>query len=295
MKITRKKIALGAAGVLMSLSLAACGAGGKSVATTNGGKITQEDFYNKLKKSPQGKQQLQQMILHKVLEKQYGDKVKNSDVDKQLNQYKSQYGSQFKALLQQQGMTESTLKQSLKDQLMLKQAVMARTDFSNKQLEKQFKSFQPKVTVQTIMTKDKDTAQNAINDLNNGKKWNDVVKQYSEDESNKNNGGKTPPFDNSTQGVESSVKQAAFKLKDGDYSTEPIKTQQGYAVIKMVKHPKKGSLNDHKEEVKQQLATKRMSDSNTMHKVVSEVLKDGDVHINDNDLKDVLSGYVEKN
>ncbi len=170
MKITRKKIALGAAGVLMSLSLAACGAGGKSVATTNGGKITQEDFYNKLKKSPQGKQQLQQMILHKVLEKQYGDKVKNSDVDKQLNQYKSQYGSQFKALLQQQGMTESTLKQSLKDQLMLKQAVMARTDFSNKQLEKQFKSFQPKVTVQTIMTKDKDTAQNAINDLNNGKK-----------------------------------------------------------------------------------------------------------------------------
>lgn len=62
----------------------------------------------------------------------------------------------------------------------------------------------------------------------------------------------------------------------------------------MVKHPKKGSLNDHKEEVKQQLATKRMSDSNTMHKVVSEVLKDGDVHINDNDLKDVLSGYVEK-
>ena len=291
--MNKKKWAVGAAGILMSLSLVACGQNDKTVVTTNGGKITQEQYYNKMKQTQQGKQELQQMILNKVLEHKYGDKVKKSEVNNQLKQYKSQYGSEFSAMLQQQGMTESQLKGSIRDNLLLKQAVLAKTSFTDKDLQKQFKSYEPKVTVKAITVKDKDTAQTVISELQNGKKFDTLAKKYSTDDTTKNKGGLLPPFDNTSTSVDSKVKKAAFSLKNGQYTTEPVKTGAGYEVIEMVKHPSKGSWKDHKSELKDQLATSRMNNSTTLHNVVSKVLKDGDVHIEDKSLSNILSGYVD--
>ncbi|GAA3179120.1 peptidylprolyl isomerase [Fructilactobacillus sanfranciscensis] len=291
--MNKKKWAVGAAGILMSLSLVACGQNDKTVVTTNGGKITQEQYYNKMKQTQQGKQELQQMILNKVLEHKYGDKVKKSEVNNQLKQYKSQYGSEFSAMLQQQGMTESQLKGSIRDNLLLKQAVLAKTSFTDKDLQKQFKSYEPKVTVKAITVKDKDTAQTVISELQNGKKFDTLAKKYSTDDTTKNKGGLLPPFDNTSTSVDSKVKKAAFSLKNGQYTTEPVKTDAGYEVIKMVKHPSKGSWKDHKSELKDQLATSRMNNSTTLHNVVSKVLKDGDVHIEDKSLSNILLGYVD--
>ena len=291
--MNQKKWAVGAAGILMSLSLVACGQNDKTVVTTNGGKITQEQYYNKMKQTQQGKQELQQMILNKVLEHKYGDKVKKSEVNNQLKQYKSQYGSEFSAMLQQQGMTESQLKGSIRDNLLLKQAVLAKTSFTDKDLQKQFKSYEPKVTVKAITVKDKDTAQTVISELQNGKKFDTLAKKYSTDDTTKNKGGLLPPFDNTSTSVDSKVKKAAFSLKNGQYTTEPVKTGAGYEVIEMVKHPSKGSWKDHKSELKDQLATSRMNNSTTLHNVVSKVLKDGDVHIEDKSLSNILSGYVD--
>lgn len=291
--MNKKKWAVGAAGILMSLSLVACGQNDKTVVTTNGGKITQEQYYNKMKQTQQGKQELQQMILNKVLEHKYGDKVKKSEVNNQLKQYKSQYGSEFSAMLQQQGMTESQLKGSIRDNLLLKQAVLAKTSFTDKDLQKQFKSYEPKVTVKAITVKDKDTTQTVISELQNGKKFDTLAKKYSTDDTTKNKGGLLPPFDNTSTSVDSKVKKAAFSLKNGQYTTEPVKTDAGYEVIEMVKHPSKGSWKDHKSELKHQLATSRMNNSTTLHNVVSKVLKDGDVHIEDKSLSNILSGYVD--
>ena len=58
------------AGLALALPLAACG--NKAVATTIGGKITESEYYSSMKQTSNGKQVLQQMILDKVLEKQYG-------------------------------------------------------------------------------------------------------------------------------------------------------------------------------------------------------------------------------
>ena len=87
-----KKLLVAGLGVLTACSLAACS---KTVATTSGGKITESEYYNKMKETQNGKQVLQQMILNKVLEKDYGDKVSSTDVNKQYNKLKGQYGSQF--------------------------------------------------------------------------------------------------------------------------------------------------------------------------------------------------------
>ena len=66
------------AGVLLTFTLAACSS--KTVATTSGGKITESQYYDSMKKTTSGKQVLQQMILDKILEGKYGDKVTDKAV-----------------------------------------------------------------------------------------------------------------------------------------------------------------------------------------------------------------------
>ena len=65
-----KKLIAIIAGAALMMPLAACG--NKAVATTSGGKITESEYYSSMKQTSAGKQVLQQMILDKVLEKQYG-------------------------------------------------------------------------------------------------------------------------------------------------------------------------------------------------------------------------------
>lgn len=60
----------------------------------------------------------------------------------------------------------------------------------------------------------------------------------------------------------------------------------------MVNHPAKGTYKDHESELKSQIVDKKMADSNTLHSVVSKVLKKGNVTIQDKDLQNVLSDYL---
>ncbi len=274
----------------MSFTLAACGS--KSVATTDGGKITESAYYSSLKGTSSGKAVLQQMILNKVLEKQYGKKVKDSQVNNELKKYKKQYGSSFNAVLQQNGMTVSQLKDSIRSNLLLQQAVRANTKFTDAQLKNQFKSYQPKVTVNQILVSKKSTAETVIKQLKAGKSFSSLAKKYSTDTATKNKGGRISPFDNTNTSLDANFRKAAFQLKNGEYTKTPVKTQYGYQVIQMVNHPAKGTYKDHESELKTQIVNKRLSDSDTLHSVVAKVLKKGNVSIQDKDLQNVLSDYL---
>lgn len=285
-----KKWLVALAGVLMSFTLVACGS--KSVATTNGGKVTESEYYSSLKNTSSGKQVLQQMILNKVLEKEYGDKVKASAVNKEFNNYKKQYGSSFDSVLQQNGTTAAQLKKDIRSNLLLKEAVRANTKFTDAKMEKQFKTFQPKVTVNAILVEKESTAKDVIKQLDDKKSFSSLAKKYSTDTATKNKGGRQEAFDNTNTTLDSSFKTAAFKLKNGEYTKTPVKTQYGYYVIQMVNHPAKGKWQDHKAELKDQIVDSEMNNSDTLHSVVSKVLKKGNVHIEDKDLNDVLSDYI---
>ncbi|ALJ31977.1 Foldase protein PrsA (Precursor) [Apilactobacillus kunkeei] len=288
--IMNKKVLVGLAGALLSVSLVACG--DKTVAVTNGGKITQSEYYSSMKNTSNGKQVLQQMILDKVLNKEYGNKVSSSEVNAQYNQYKSQYGSEFETLLEQQGLTTTSFKNQLKSNLLLKAAVRANISYSTADLKKQFKNYQPKVTVNEILVSDKKTAEKVISELKDGKKFSDLAKKYSKDTSNKNKSGRVTPFDNTDSSIDSAFRKAAYKLSNGEYTKTPVKTQYGYQIIQMVNHPKKGSYSDHINDLKDQIATSKLSDSTTLKNVVTKVLKNGGVEIKDKDLQNILSSYL---
>ncbi|GAK47014.1 foldase protein prsA [Secundilactobacillus oryzae JCM 18671] len=285
-----RKWLIALAGVFLSLTLVACG--NKTVATTSGGKVTESAYYSSLKKSSSGKQVLQQMILNKVLEKDYGDKVKKSAVNKKFNAYKKQYGSSFKSVLQQSGTTASELRSEIRSNLLLEEAVKDNTKITDKALNAQFKKFEPKVQVSQILVAKKSTAETVIDGLKDGKSFSSLAKKYSTDTTTKNNGGKISAFDNTDTSLDSSFKTAAFKLKTGEYTTSPVKTDAGYYVIKMDKNPGKGTMKEHKSELTDQIIQAKMQDSTTLHNVVAKVLKKGNVNIKDNDLKDILSDYL---
>ena len=239
MKSYMKKIAAVVAVAGVALSTAACSNSGSNstVASYKGGKITQQQYYDEMKKSQAGKSALANMIINRALEQQYGKYVSSKKVDKQYNNYKKQYGSQFSAVLQQNGMTASSFKESLKTNLLSEQALKHIKKISKKQEQQAWKSYQPKVTVQHILVAKKSTAQSIIKQLKDGKSFKSLAKKYSLDTATKNKAGKLPAFDSTDNTLDSSFKNAAFKLKTGEVTSTPVKSQSGYHVIKMINHP----------------------------------------------------------
>lgn len=292
MKKYIKKAAAVIAVAGIALSTAACSSGNKTVASYKGGKITQQEYYDEMKKSQSGKTALANMLINHILEQQYGDKVSKKQVDKQYNNYKKQYGNQFEAVLQQNGMTVSSFKQNLKTNLLSEAALKDIKKISKSQEEKAWKAYQPKVTVQHILVSKKSKAEQITAELKNGKSFKSLVKKYSLDTGTKNNAGKLPAFDSTDTSLDPSFKAAAFKLKTGETTKSPIKSQSGYHVIRMIKHPAKGTFASHKKEIDNQIYQAMSQDQQTMHEVISKVIKKAGVDIKDKDLKDVLASYV---
>ena len=292
MKKYIKKAAAVIAVAGIALSTAACSSGNKTVASYKGGKITQQEYYDEMKKSQSGKTALANMLINHILEQQYGDKVSKKQVDKQYNNYKKQYGNQFEAVLQQNGMTVSSFKQNLKTNLLSEAALKDIKKISKSQEEKAWKAYQPKVTVQHILVSKKSKAEQITAELKNGKSFKSLVKKYSLDTGTKNNAGKLPAFDSTDNSLDPSFKAAAFKLKTGETTKSPIKSQSGYHIIRMIKHPAKGTFASHKKEIDNQIYQTMSQDQQTMHEVISKVIKKAGVDIKDKDLKDVLAAYV---
>ena len=292
MKKYIKKAAAVVAVAGIALSTAACSSGNKTVASYKGGKITQQEYYDEMKKSQSGKTALANMLINHILEQQYGDKVSKKQVDKQYNNYKKQYGNQFEAVLQQNGMTVSSFKQNLKTNLLSEAALKDIKKISKSQEEKAWKAYQPKVTVQHILVSKKSKAEQITAELKNGKSFKSLVKKYSLDTGTKNNAGKLPAFDSTDTSLDPSFKAAAFKLKTGETTKSPIKSQSGYHIIRMIKHPAKGTFASHKKEIDNQIYQTMSQDQQTMHEVISKVIKKAGVDIKDKDLKDVLAAYV---
>ena len=288
-----KKWLIALAGVLMVFTLAGCGS--KTVASTSGGKVTESEYYSSMKGTSSGKQVLQQMILNKVLEKDYGKKVSDKAVTKQYNTYKSQYGTSFSTVLSQNGLTTKTFKEQIRSNLLLKEAVKDKAKVTDAALKKQWKSYEPKVTVQHILVAKSSTADDVLKELKKDSSeanFTKLAKKYSTDSNSKSNGGKLSAFDNTNTSYSSKFLTAAFKLKNGEYTTSAVKTSDGYEIIRMIKNPGKGKMSDHTADLKKQIYDNDMSDSTVLHNVVAKVLKSGNVSIKDKDLKDILSSYL---
>ena len=289
-KITKRIAAIVGVSAL-SLTLAACGSD-KTVASYKGGKITESAYYEEMKKSTAGQSAFQNMIIQDVLDEQYGDKVSSKKVTTEFNKYKKQYGTSFDSVLEQNGLTHSTFKKNIKTNMLTEAALKDLEKITKAQETKAWNSYEPNVTVQHILVKTEAEAKTVIAALAKGESFKTLAAKYSTDPANKDDAGKIAAFDNTDTTLDSTFKEAAFKLKEGEYTKTPVKTQYGYHVIKMMNRPAKGTLADHKKEIDDQLYTSMLQDSTVMQRVIAKVLDKADVDIKDSDLKNVLSQYA---
>ena len=281
--------------IAVGVGLAAWGIGPKSLVTTDAGNVSQAEYYKKLKSSPEGQEELANMIIQKVLDDKYGDKVSKKSIESQYDDAKSQYGSQFSQALSQNGMTEDSFRDSLRLQALEKQAVIADKHYSNKQLRQAYKEYQPKVNVSVILTSSEDDAKKVISELDKGGDFAKLAKEKSTDTNTKKNGGKMTGFDSTDTNLEDDFKTAAFKLKKDEYTKTPVKStsSQGYFVIKMNSKSDKKSFNALKSKMKNILVEKTMSDTSEVQAIVGEELGKANVNIKDSTLQNVLSTYTQ--
>ncbi|MGN5652237.1 peptidylprolyl isomerase PrsA [Bacillus sp. Brlt_9] len=261
------------------IALSACGTSSSDkIVTSKAGDITKDEFYEQMK-TQAGKQVLNNMVMEKVLIKNY--KVEDKEVDKKFDEMKKQYGDQFDTLLKQQGIKEETLKTGVRAQLAQEKAI--EKTITDKELKDNYK---PEIKASHILVKDEATAKKVKEELGQGKSFEELAKQYSEDTGSKEKGGDLGFF-----GAGKMVKEfedAAYKLKKDEVS-EPVKSQFGYHIIKVtdIKEPEK-SFEQSKDDIKKEIVAKKSQDGEFMNDLMMKEIKKADVKVDDKDLKDLF-------
>lgn len=295
--------------IASTLALAACSNGNDStVATSKAGNVTQEEFYNALK-ATSGEQTLQRLVLQKVLENNADDAKALQDQAKQeVAQQMTQYGGedQLKAVLAQNGFASvDAYQDTVYLNKLITEAVKKATTFSDDEVQAYYDNWEPKITVQHILigvkqnaTDDekaaaKQKAEDLIKQLQDGADFDQLAKDNSTDTSTASQGGKIGPFKRSDMVKE--FADAAYNLKNvGDITTEPVLTQYGYHIIKLTDKPEKGSLEDVRSTLEEEMLNEKLKDTAYIHQVVSGLVKDADVKISDDSLKNAITDFTQE-
>ena len=285
--------------------------------------ISATDLYNNIKKK-YALSSLIDMIDTKILLEKYPDKDKDAskNADEQIEQVKKYYvGEDGKY-------DEKTLLASLqtyygistidefKDMLKLSYyRDLAVTDYAKDSItDKDIKKYYDEEVVGDISAKhilispkttddmsDEDkkkaeeealkTAKEVITKLNKGEKFDDLAKEYSADESNKDKGGDLGYFNKGAMVEE--FEKAAYALKLNAYTKEPVKTKFGYHIILKTGEKEKESLDSMKDTIIEKLAKqKREADNAYAIEAMVEIRKDNGMKIEDDELAKQYETYI---
>ena len=297
--------------------------GQEAVVTMTGGDISVDSLYNDLK-DKYALNILINKIDKQILEELYPESDDEKDYIKNQiatikyyyeQYYKSQYSS-FQEYLTQNGVeSEEELESNISLTYKRNQAVekYVKSLVTDKEINKYYQdeifgdisakhiliapdvnddaSDDEKKTAEEAALKE---AKEVIAKLKDGESFDELAKKYSDDTSNKDNGGKLADF-NHGQMVEE-FEDAARELKEGTYTTTPVKTQYGYHIIYKISQKEKPELKDVKDDIIDAIADEKLEQDSTLEaKALVELRKERKVEIQDSKLKDQYESYVKKN
>lgn len=135
-------------------------------------------------------------------------------------------------------------------------------------------------------------AKEVIKKLDDGEKWEDMVKKYSDDDQTKDDEGKLPPF---TKGdYVDEFFEATRKLKDGEYTKKPVESTYGYHIIYRISATKKPSMKDSEEKILDGIVTNKLSnDDNLANKTWIDIRKSYGFDIKDSTINKAYKKTVE--
>lgn len=297
----KKKILLATAGLLSVVVLGACsGSSNQDIATMKGGKITVEDFYNEAKKEQTNQSLVRNMIIYKVFENAYGDKVTDKQIDKEYDKQAKQLGDSFESQLKSAGYTKKSYKEYLKQSLAFQEGLKSHVKITDKDLKSAWDSFHPEVTARIILASSEDEAKEIKKQLDDKGDFAKIAKEKSQDSTTKEDGGEIK-FDSQSSTVPSEVKEAAFKLKNGEVSdvitaVDSSTYQSSYYIVKMEKNSSKGNdMDKYKKELKQIAEDTKIADQTFSSEVIAKELKKANVKIKDDSFENILSDFLTTN
>ena len=294
----KKKMLAGAVTLLSLATLAACSQGaGKDIVTMKGETITVEEFYNKIKTSPQTQQALVDMTINQVFEAKYGKKITDKEVDAEYDKTAKAYGDSFNQVLAQQGLTADTFRTELRARMLgnyvIKQA--AEKEINDEALKTAYNDYTPEVTTQIVKVADEETAKQVKEKADAGEDFAGLAKEYSTDTDTKDKGGESK-FDSGTTTVPTDVRNAAFALENGQVSdviTVTNNLSSNYYVVKMVsKSEKKADWKEYKDRLKEILVASKTADQSFVQSVIAKEMADANIKIKDPAFQNIFNQYI---
>lgn len=122
-----------------------------------------------------------------------------------------------------------------------------------------------------------------------------LARENSEDTSTKEDGGSLGYINNGTLSSSyDEIVKNAFKLKDGEFSTEVITTELGYHVIYREASKEKASLEDVKDNILETLSKELLGKDNTLSiKALQELRKSYGMDIVDSEIQSQYAKYIQ--
>lgn len=147
----------------------------------------------------------------------------------------------------------------------------------------------------------KDKIESIISELNKtdksevAEKFAELAAEHSMDETTKENGGSLGFINKDTLSSEyAELVDAAYKLKDGKYSTKVITTEIGYHVVLRSETKEKAALEDVKEDILEDLASEYLSKNQiAVVRGLQAIRDEYDFKIVDSELKAQYATYIQ--
>ncbi|ESU32502.1 hypothetical protein G3A_10965 [Bacillus sp. 17376] len=249
------------------------------IVESKAGNITKEELYQSMKEK-YGEQALQELLYQKVLAENY--EVTDKEVEEKVAELKEELGENFELVLQQNQLKdEEELKEVLKDQLLMEKAALKDVKVSEAEVKKRYEEYKPEIKASHILVEDEKTAQEVKKKLDEGTKFEDLAKEYSQDPGSAANGGDLGFFGPGKMVPE--FEEAAYALEVNKIS-EPVQSQHGFHIIKVTEKKEKKSYEKMKDELEYELKLTQL-DSNKIQEVLERELDAANVKIKDKDLK----------
>ena len=267
-----------------SIGLAACSnPGDEVIVSTANFEMTQDEFYNEMKKIA-GEPLLQQVVLEKILNDKY--EVTDEEIQAEFDAVAEQFGDQFEAALASEGLTEQTFKDNIRFNL-LRQKAQDEIKISDKEIQAYYDQAKYELNARHILVKTEEEAKAIIEELKNGADFAEIAKEKSVDTGSGAQGGELGWFSVGMMVPEFNDAAYALELKT---VSEPVKSDFGYHIIE-VKEKRDvegyGTLEEKKEEIREQLKAQKAD----WTAIQDQLLEDAKVEIKDEDLKDAFETH----
>lgn len=330
-KKIQKVVALSLASMTL---LSGCGAktiptlenGDQAVVTFNeNAKISVTDFYNQMK-DKYGTEVILNMIDKMILEKKYADSTEEAhkNADSVMSQLETSYGDKLLSAIQTY--TGYQTLDEYKDYVYLSYLQnkaaedYAKDNIGEKDIKKYYNDeIKPDIKVSHILisvnyasdasdddkTKAKNEAkakaQEALDKLKAADKskiadtFSELAKEYSNDDSSKDDGGSLGFINTDTLGSNyNNLVTEAYKLKDGEYSSNIVETELGYHLVYRTETKEKAKLDDVRDKIIDSLVSDYLSKNQEAYiKSMQAVRKEYGMNIIDDDLNTNYTNYIQ--